>query len=46
MVVMTAPPVDDSDPDDPVEILRALPARFHEQFPAEYEAALASGPET
>lgn len=42
MVVMTAQPVDDHDPDDPVEILRALPARFHEQFLAEYEAAVAS----
>ena len=38
---MTAQPADDYDPDDPVEILRALPARFHEQFLAEYEAAVA-----
>jgi Family of unknown function (DUF6247) len=40
MVCMTAQPVDDYDPDDPVEILRALPSRFHEQFLAEYEAAV------
>jgi hypothetical protein len=39
---MTAQPVDDYDPDDPVEILRALPARFHEQFLAEYDLAVAS----
>jgi hypothetical protein len=38
---MTAQPVDDYDPDDPVEILRALPARFHEQFLAEYDLAVA-----
>ncbi len=42
MVSMVALPVDDFDPDDPVEILRVLPARFHEQFLAEYEAAVAS----
>jgi hypothetical protein len=28
------------DPDDPVEILWILPSRFHDQFLAEYEAAL------
>jgi hypothetical protein len=39
---MTALPVDDYDPDDPVEILQALPAGFHEQFLAEYDAAVAS----
>lgn len=38
---MTAQPVDDDNPDDPVEILRILPARFHEQFLAEYDAAVA-----
>lgn len=38
---MTAQPADDYDPDDPVEILRVLPARFHEQFLAEYAAAVA-----
>lgn len=36
---MTAQPVDD-DPDGPVEILRVLPARFHEQFLAEYDMAV------
>jgi hypothetical protein len=41
MDVMTAQPADDYDPDDPVEILRVLPARFHEQFLAEYDAAVA-----
>jgi hypothetical protein len=30
----------DSDPDDPVEILRNLPAEYHEQFRAEYAAAV------
>jgi hypothetical protein len=30
------------DPDDPVEILRVLPGRFHEQFLAEYDAAVAN----
>jgi hypothetical protein len=39
---MTAEPVDDVDPDDPVEILRVLPARFHEQFLSEYGAAVAA----
>jgi hypothetical protein len=38
---MTALPVGDYDPDDPVEILRALPSGFHEQFLAEYDAAVA-----
>jgi hypothetical protein len=28
------------DPDDPVEILRDLPAEFHGQFLAEYDAAV------
>jgi hypothetical protein len=37
---MTAP-VDDYDTDDPVQILRALPPRFHEQFLAEYDLAVA-----
>jgi hypothetical protein len=36
---MSAQPVLDFDPDDPVEILRVLPERFHEQFRAEYAAA-------
>ncbi|MGO8729972.1 MAG: DUF6247 family protein [Streptosporangiaceae bacterium] len=38
---MTAPSAHDVDPDDPVEILRILPARFHQQFLAEYDAAVA-----
>jgi hypothetical protein len=37
---MTAVPADDCDPDDPVEILAVLPARYHQQFQADYEAAL------
>src|SRR5580658_5535170 len=37
---MTAVPADDYDPDDPVEILTVLPARYHQQFQADYEAAL------
>jgi hypothetical protein len=37
---MTAVPADDHDPDDPVEILAVLPARYHQQFRADYEAAL------
>ena len=38
---MTAQLADDYDPDGPVEILRVLPERFHEQFLAEYDAAVA-----
>ena len=38
---MTAQSVREYDPDDPVEILRVLPSRFHEQFLAEYDAAVA-----
>ncbi len=38
---MSAQPVHEPDPDDPVEILRVLPARFHEQFLAEYYQAAA-----
>jgi hypothetical protein len=37
---MTAQSVHDYGPDDPVEILHVLPARFHEQFLAEYEVAV------
>ena len=37
---MTAQSAHDYDPDDPVEILRVLPSRFHEQFLAEYDAAV------
>ncbi len=38
---MTAQPVDDYDEDDPVEILRVLPARYHEQFMQDYGDAVA-----
>jgi hypothetical protein len=38
---MSAQPVHEPDPDDPVEILRVLPDRFHDQFLAEYYAAAA-----
>lgn len=37
---MTAHPVYDSDPDDPVEVLRALPEEHHAHFRAEYAAAV------
>ena len=37
---MTAHAVYDSDPDDPVEILHALPEEHHGQFLAEYAAAV------
>jgi hypothetical protein len=36
---MSAQPVQEHYPDDPVEILRVLPERFHEQFLNEYAAA-------
>jgi Family of unknown function (DUF6247) len=36
---MSAQPIHESDPDDPVEILGVLPAEFHEQFQAEYYVA-------
>src|SRR5258708_4663744 len=39
-MVMSAQPLDDYDPDDPVEILRVLPNQFHEHFLAEYRAAV------
>jgi hypothetical protein len=38
---MSAQPVYEADPDDPVEILRVLPARFHDQFLGEYYATAA-----
>ena len=38
---MSAEPVREVDPDDPVEILRVLPARFRDQFLREYYAAAA-----
>jgi hypothetical protein len=37
---MTAQPIHEDDPYDPVEILRLLPAKWHEPFLAEYEAAV------
>lgn len=37
---MTAQPVDDGDPDDPVEILHVLPAGYHDQFLTEYATAV------
>jgi hypothetical protein len=39
LAVMSAQPTLEHDPDDPVEILRVLPERFHEQFLAEYTPA-------
>jgi hypothetical protein len=39
---MTAQPVYDSDPDDPVMILTALPEELRAQFRAEYTAAVDS----
>jgi hypothetical protein len=38
---MSAQTVSEPDPDDPVEILCVLPARFHEQFLGEYYQAAA-----
>jgi Family of unknown function (DUF6247) len=38
---MVAQPTHELDPDDPVEILRVLPARFHDQFLREYYGAAA-----
>ena len=40
-VCMSAQPVHETDPDDPVEILRVLPARLRDQFLREYYAAAA-----
>jgi hypothetical protein len=37
---VTAQSAAERDPDDPVEILRILPSQFHEQFLAEYDAAV------
>src|SRR5260370_34281555 len=37
---MTGTPVDDGNPDARVQILRALPVPYHEQFLAEYEDAV------
>ena len=38
--LVTAHAAYDPEPDDPVEILRVLPAEYHQQFLAEYEAAV------
>jgi hypothetical protein len=38
---MSAQPAHELDPDDPVEILRVLPVRFHDQFLREYYGAAA-----
>lgn len=38
---VTAQSAREYNPDDPVEILHVLPSRFHEQFLAEYDAAVA-----
>src|SRR5258708_29338910 len=38
---MSAQAVHELDPDDPVEILRVLPVRFHDQFLREYYGAAA-----
>jgi hypothetical protein len=35
---VTAQAAHEYDPDDPIEILRVLPGRYHEQFLAEYDA--------
>lgn len=37
---MSAEPIHEPDPDDPIEILRVLPEQFHERFLAEYGAAV------
>jgi hypothetical protein len=42
MESMMAQPADAHYPDDPVEILAVLPARWHGQFLADYDAALTS----
>jgi Family of unknown function (DUF6247) len=39
---VVARPEYESDPDDPVEIMRILPGEFHAQFRAEYAAAVES----
>jgi Family of unknown function (DUF6247) len=40
-LAMVAQPVHEPNPDDPVEILRVLPARFHDQFLRGYYGAAA-----
>src|ERR1700684_2499243 len=39
-VSMSAQPIREADPDDPAEILRVLPERWHTQFAGEYHDAL------
>ena len=39
LAAMSAQPVQEHDPDDPVEILRVLPGQFRGQFLAEYATA-------
>jgi hypothetical protein len=39
--LVSAEAVHEADPDDPVEILRVLPARLHDQFRREYYGAAA-----
>jgi uncharacterized protein DUF6247 len=39
-VSMSAQPIREADPDDPAEILRVLPERWHAQFAGEYHDAL------
>jgi len=39
-VLVTAHPIDEPAPDDPVEILRTLPGEYHPQFLAEYDTAI------
>jgi hypothetical protein len=40
--LMTAHPLHEDNPDDPVEILRILPEEYHAQFLADYEDAVRS----
>lgn len=37
---MSAEPIRENSPDDPVEIMRVLPEPYHEQFLAEYATAV------
>ena len=39
-VSMSAQPIREADPDDPAEILRVLPERWHAEFADEYQEAL------
>jgi hypothetical protein len=42
MADMSVQPMHEFDPDDVMEIMGVLPARYHEQFLADYDAAAAS----